>query len=193
MGHIKEWTQEYEDRFVEEIHQIQLKDFDSYFLVVADLVRFAKTKMLVGPARGSSAGSLVCYCLGITEVDPLPFHLLFQRFIDISRADLPDIDIDFEDTKRHLVFEYLQEKYGVDNVSKLGNINTLKAASVMAEVGKKFSIDAWQTDAVKNSLIEYSSGDARYGKGLQDTFSTTGPGQEFVAKYPAAARIYGRP
>ncbi|QPX74697.1 DNA polymerase III alpha [Serratia phage vB_SmaM_Hera] len=191
MGHIKEWTQEYEDRFVEEIHQIQLKDFDSYFLVVADLVRFAKTKMLVGPARGSSAGSLVCYCLGITEVDPLPFHLLFQRFIDISRADLPDIDIDFEDTKRHLVFEYLQEKYGVDNVSKLGNINTLKAASVMAEVGKKFSIDAWQTDAVKNSLIEYSSGDARYGKGLQDTFSTTGPGQEFVAKYPAAAACMG--
>lgn len=191
MGHIKEWTQEYEDRFVEEIHQIQLKDFDSYFLVVADLVRFAKTKMLVGPARGSSAGSLVCYCLGITEVDPLPFNLLFQRFIDISRADLPDIDIDFEDTKRHLVFEYLQEKYGVDNVSKLGNINTLKAASVMAEVGKKFSIDAWQTDAVRNSLIEYSSGDARYGKGLQDTFTTTGPGQEFVAKYPAAAACMG--
>lgn len=190
-GHIKEWTQEYEDRFNEEIHQIQLKEFDSYFLVVADLVQYAKRHMLVGPARGSSAGSLVCYCLGITEVDPIPFSLLFQRFIDISRADFPDIDIDFEDTKRHLVFEYLRDKYGIDNVSKLGNINTLKAASVMAEVGKKFNITVWQTDSVRNSLIEYSSGDARYGKGLQDTFETTSPGQDFVRKYPAAAAAMG--
>lgn len=138
-GHIKEWTKEYEDRFTEEIHQIQMKDFDSYFLVVADLVRYAKTQMLVGPARGSSAGSLVCYCLGITEVDPLPHKLLFQRFIDVSRADLPDIDIDFADTKRHLVFDYLREKYGKANVSKMGNINTLKAASVMMQVSKSSS------------------------------------------------------
>ena len=139
-GHIKEWTQEYEDRFQEEIKQIQLKDFDSYFLVVADLVAFAKKHMLVGPARGSSAGSLVCYLLGITEVDPLPHRLLFQRFIDISRSDLPDIDIDFADTHRYLVFEYLQQKYGTWNVVKLGNINTLKAASVIAHVGKRFGI-----------------------------------------------------
>lgn len=186
-GHIKEWTQEYEDRFNEEIHQIQLKEFDSYFLVVADLVRFAKQHMLVGPARGSSAGSLVCFCLGITEVDPIPHSLLFQRFIDVSRADLPDIDIDFTDTKRHLVFDYLKDKYGADNVAKLGNINTLKANSVMGKVGHKFQISFFETDRVKNALIEYSSGDARYGKGLQDTFDQTTPGQEFTAKYPAAA------
>ncbi len=100
----------YEDRFQEEIKQIQLKDFDSYFLVVADLVAFAKKQVLVGPARGSSAGSLACYLLGITEADPLPHRLLFQRFIDISRSDLPDIDIDFADTHRYLVFEYLQQE-----------------------------------------------------------------------------------
>ena len=191
MGHINDWTQEYEERFNEEIHQIQLKEFDSYFLVVADLVRFAKTKMLVGPARGSSAGSLVCYCLGITEVDPIPHKLLFQRFIDISRADLPDIDIDFEDTKRHLVFEYLQQKYGKTNVVKLGNINTLKANSVMAQVGKKFRIGFHETENIKNALIEYSSGDARYGKGLQDTMDKTTPGQNFAAKHPAAAECMG--
>lgn len=190
-GHIKEWTQEYEDRFNEEIHQIQLKDFDSYFLVVADLVRFAKTKMLVGPARGSSAGSLVCYCLGITEVDPIPYKLLFARFIDVSRADLPDIDIDFEDTKRYMVFDYLKEKYGEMNVAKLGNINTLKANSVMAQVGKKFNIGYHETANIKNALLEYSSGDARYGHGLEDTFATTTTGQEFVAKYPDAARCMG--
>lgn len=187
-GHISEWTQEYEDRFVEEIKQIQAKDFDSYFLVVADLVSYAKKHMLVGPARGSSAGSLVCYCLGITEVDPLPYKLLFQRFIDISRADLPDIDIDFEDTKRFMVFHYLQEKYGINNVSKMGNINTLKAASVMAEVGKKFNVPIDATQNVRNALIEHSSGDARYGKGLHDTFELTDTGINFKASYPAAAR-----
>lgn len=186
-GHINEWTEEYEERFIEEINQIQLKEFDSYFLVVADLVRFAKTKMLVGPARGSSAGSLVCYCLGITEVDPIPHKLLFQRFIDVSRADLPDIDIDFADTKRYMVFDYLREKYGKDNVSKMGNINTLKAASVMAQVSKKFLIPVSETFTVRNALIEYSSGDARYGKGLQDTFDLTNPGRSFTERFPRAA------
>ena len=187
-GHIKEWTNEYEERLLEEIRQIQNKSFDSYFLVVADLVRFAKRHMLVGPARGSAAGSLVCYLLDITEVDPLPHDLLFQRFIDISRADLPDIDIDFADTKRYMVFDYLKGKYGADNVAKLGNINTLKANSVMAQVGKKFNISFNETASVKNALIEYSSGDARYGKGLEDTFVGTEPGKEFRFKYPDAAR-----
>lgn len=190
-GHIAEWTQEYEDRLVEEIKQIQLKEFDSYFLVVADLVMFAKTKMLVGPARGSSAGSLACYLMEITEVDPIPHDLLFQRFIDISRSDLPDIDIDFADTKRHLVFEYLQAKYSAACVAKLGNINTLKAASVMAQVGKKFNLPVNETFQVRNALIEYSSGDARYGKGLQDTFDGTGPGMSFKERYPIAAECMG--
>jgi DNA polymerase III alpha subunit len=190
-GHITEWTDEYEARFLMEIEQIQLKKFDSYFLVVSDLVRYAKEHMLVGPARGSSAGSLVCYLLGITEVDPIPHDLLFQRFIDISRADLPDIDIDFTDTKRHLVFEYLQDKYGAANVAKLGNINTLQANSVMAQVGKRFGVPYSETANVKNALIVYSSGDARYGKGLQDTFDGTEPGQEFMRRFPEAAQCMG--
>lgn len=85
-GHISEWTQEYEDRLQEELHQIEVKEFGSYFLLVADMIRFAKTKMLVGPARGSSSGSIVCYLMGITEVDPLVHNLMFQRFIDVSRG-----------------------------------------------------------------------------------------------------------
>lgn len=190
-GHIESWTREYEDRLIEEIKQIQAKQFDSYFLVVSDLVSFAKQHMLVGPARGSAAGSLACYCLGITEVDPIPHQLLFQRFIDISRADLPDIDIDFADTKRFMVFDYLRDKYGIENVAKLGNINTLKAASVMAQVGKRFGIPVNETFQVRNALIEYSSGDARYGKGLQDTFDTTNPGQAFRENHPEAAKCMG--
>lgn len=191
MGHIKEWTQEYEDRFLLEMEQIQNKEFDSYFLVVLDLIAYAKKHMLVGPGRGSSAGSLVCYLVGITEIDPIPHKLLFHRFIDISRSDFPDIDIDFADNKRYMVFEYLQEKYGIPNVVKLGNINTLKAASVMAQVGKKFDIPIWETQNVKTAIIEYSSADERYGKGLEDTMHNTTPGISFMERHPDAADCMG--
>lgn len=186
-GHIKVWTQAYEDRLQRELAMIAEKDFASYFVVVADLVCWAKERMLVGPARGSSAGSLVCYLLRITEVDPLVHDLLFERFIDINRNDLPDIDIDFNDKKRELCFDYLIDKYGRDNVSRIGNINTLKPRSVMAEVGKKMGIPVGSTFAVRNVLIEYSSGDSRYGKGLEDTLTTTNPGKKFVADYPEAS------
>lgn len=186
-GHIPEWTQEYQDRLERELAMIEQKEFESYFLVVADLVVWAKERMLVGPARGSSAGSLVCYLLRITEVDPIPYHLLFERFIDINRNDLPDIDIDFNDQKRHMVFEYLGEKYGTDNVARIGSLNTLKPRSVMAHVGKKMGIPAAKTFPVLNVLIEYSSGDSRYGKGLEDTLSNTAPGRKFTAEYPEAS------
>lgn len=187
-GHIAEWTDVYEARLLEEIFQIERKEFQAYFFVVADLVRYAKKHMLVGPARGSAAGSLVCYVMDITEVDPIPYDLLFFRFIDVSRADFPDIDIDFADTKRYMVFDYLREKYSVSNVCKLGNINTLQAASVMAQVGKKFRIPMFETDGIKTALITYSSGDERYGKGLQDTFDGTTPGLAFVERRSEAAR-----
>lgn len=187
-GHIAEWTDVYETRLLEEIAQIEMKAFQAYFFVVADLVAYAKKHMLVGPARGSAAGSLVCYVLAITEVDPIPYDLLFARFIDISRADFPDIDIDFADTKRYMVFDYLRDKYSAANVCKLGNINRLQAASVMAQVGKKFRIPIFETGDVKNSLVQYTSGDERYGKGLQDTFDNTGPGRNFKEKRPEAAK-----
>lgn len=186
-GHIKEWTDEYELRFNEEIRQIQLKKFDSYFLMVADLVTFAKTKMIVGPARGSSAGSLICYCLRITEVDPLVYGLLFQRFIDISREDFPDIDIDFPNDKRNIVFEYVCERYGKENVSKMGNINTLKPTSAIAQVSKKFLVPIIETTTVKQSLIEFSAGDKQYGKSLENTMKETFAGKKFSETYPEAA------
>lgn len=190
-GHIGEWTAEYQSRMELELEQIGLKDFDSYFLVVSDLIRYAKKHMLVGPARGSSAGSLVCYLLGITEIDPLPPGLLFQRFIDISRSDLPDIDIDFSDTKRYMAFDYLQEKFGRANVVKLGNISTLKANSVLAQVGKSFGIPYGDTDQIKSAIIEYSSADERYGKGLEDTLTKTAPGEAFKRKWGDAALCMG--
>ncbi len=180
------WTQEYTQRLRSEMKIIREKKFEPYFIVVSDLVDWAKQRMLVGPARGSSAGSLVCYLLKITEVDPLVHELLFERFIDLNRADLPDIDIDFSDQKRYMVFDYLADKYGSDKVARLGNVSNLRSRSLMAECGKRLGIPANDTFGVKNVLIEYSSGDSRYGKGLEDTLTNTKPGIAFMEKHANA-------
>lgn len=186
LGHLSSWPKEYEDRLMRELKAIEEKKFESYFIVVADLIAWAKKRMLVGPGRGSSAGSLLCYCLAITEVDPIPHGLLFERFIDVSRDDLPDIDIDFDDTKRDLVFKYLADKYGGNNVARIGNINTMKPKSVMQKACSKLGVPDKDRFDVLNVLIEYSSGDSRYGKGLEDTFANTDNGRKFVSEYPEA-------
>lgn len=187
LGHLPAWPDEYEARLQRELEAIELKEYESYFLVVADLVQWAKQRMLVGPGRGSSAGSLLCYLLGITEVDPIPHGLLFERFIDLTRKDLPDIDIDFSDTKREQCFDYLAAKYGRDNVARIGNVNTLKPRSVLAEVCKRFGIADKERFDLLNVLIEYSSGDSRYGKGLEDTLNNTDVGRKFMSRHPKAA------
>jgi len=186
LGHLPAWPQEYEDRLQRELTAIEQKNFESYFIVVADLIAWAKERMLVGPGRGSSAGSLLCYLLGITEVDPIPHGLLFERFIDLTRKDLPDIDIDFSDTKRDQCFDYLAEKYGRQCVARIGNVNTLKPRSVMAEVCKRFGIPDKERFDLLNVLIEYSSGDSRYGKGLEDTLNNTDIGRRFMERNPKA-------
>ena len=186
-GHIERWTEEYAKRLEREVEMIKHKDYVSYFLVVADIVNWAKDRMLVGPARGSSAGSLVCFLLGITEVDPLVHGLIFERFIDVNRADLPDIDIDFNDQKREEVFDHLRDRYGEECVARIGNVNRLKPRSVMAHAGKKLAIPHGATFSVTNVLIEYSSGDSRYGHGLEDTLENTHPGRDFVSRYPESA------
>jgi DNA-directed DNA polymerase III PolC len=185
-GHLTSWPEEYEARLKHEIAAIEAKGFESYFIVVAELIAWSKERMLVGPGRGSSAGSLLCYLLGITELDPIPHGLLFERFIDVSRSDLPDIDIDFSDTKRDQCFAHLAETYGRDCVARIGNVNTLKPRSVMAEVCKRFGIPDRERFDVINSLIEYSSGDSRYGRGLEDTLAKTDAGRKFIARHPQA-------
>lgn len=183
-GHIARWDATYDARLERELAAIAEKGFESYFFVVSDLIAWAKTKMLVGPGRGSSAGSLVCYCLGITELDPIPHGLLFERFIDLTRKDLPDIDIDF--SRQHLCFDYLAEKYGVANVARIGNVNTMKPRTVMGQIGEVFGIPKPEIFGLLNVLIEYSSGDSRYGHSLEDTLTQTEIGRQFVARHPEA-------
>jgi len=124
-------NKKYIDRLNEEIKIIDQMGFLNYFLLVSDYVRWAKEHdIFVGPGRGSAAGSLVTFLLGITEVDPIKYDLIFERFLNPYRSSMPDIDIDFMDTKRTLVVDYLTNKYGHDNVSKIitFSFNHTKAA-----------------------------------------------------------------
>ena len=183
------WPQEYEQRLQRELGIIREKRFESYFLVVADMVRYAKAHMLVGPARGSAAGSLVCWLLGITEIDPLRFGLIFERFIDVTRADLPDIDLDFNDMKRHLVYEYLERKYGRSHVARIGTVSELKPKSILTLVGKKLNVPAYATAAVRNAMFVRSTGDSRANNCLEDTLRETLPGRDLLAKHPAFGKV----
>lgn len=186
---IPEWNDEYQARYEREMALIAEKDYGDYFLIVADMIKQAKKTMLIGPARGSSAGSLVCYLMGITEVDPIIHQLIFERFIDVNRHDLPDIDVDFPDTKREGVVKYLKHKYGQTKVRALANVNRLKAKSAIGEFAKALQIPAYETSEVKDAIIERSSGDARAAMCIADTFEHTEPGQKFIEKYPAMSLV----
>ena len=174
----------YKDRLTREIEMIASKKFEDYFYVIADMINYAKQHMMVGPARGSSAGSLVCYLTGITDVDPIKFDLLFERFIDITRADLPDIDIDFQDDRREMVFQYLRDKYGAEKVAHLGTVSRYKAKSTITEVAKELGIPAWEVNDLKGAIIERSGGDARAAMCIMDTFNDLDIGKEVLKKYP---------
>ena len=174
----------YKQRLERELSVIKEKDFEDYFFIVADLIKYARTKMVVGPSRGSSAGSLVCYLLHITEVDPIPYDLYFERFIDINRLDLPDIDIDFQDNKRDLAIKYLQKKYGIKNVAQIGNVNRLKPKSALTRFAKSLILPLNEVDNIKEAIPERLGGDSRAKMCIMDTFNETKPGKDFIKKYP---------
>jgi DNA polymerase III alpha subunit len=140
-GGLREMPKGYGERLAHELRIIGDKNFEDYFRFVADVVAWSKRRFLVGPGRGSSSGSLVCWLLGITDVDPLVHGTMFARFIDPGRADLPDIDVDFPDVRRDEVFQYLRNKYGADRVAKLGTISRWHAASAINDVARVGEID----------------------------------------------------
>lgn len=175
----------YQARLMRELDMIEEKQFEDYFYVIADMVAEAKKIMFVGPARGSSAGSLVCYLLGITDVDPIVHDLMFERFIDVTRADLPDIDIDFPDIKRDLVIEQLRKKYGEARVGRIGTVARYKAKSCIGDVAKQLNIPPWETKDVKDAVVDRSTGDARAQFCVKDALEGLDIGKALLAKYPA--------
>jgi len=166
----------YSKRYKKEMKLIQDKKFSDYFLITADIVRYAKKIMCVGHSRGSAGGSLVCFLAGITEVNPIKYGLIFERFIDINRHDLPDIDIDFSQSKRKLVLSYLQDKYGKENVAQLANISRLQKKSSLVRYAKALSVSLSEVEELKDTDTKLS---------LSKMISDTDSGKELVKKYPA--------
>lgn len=132
---------EYTKRLITELKVIKDMKFERYFLLVEDLVRWSKDNgIIVGPGRGSVGGSLVAYLLGITDVDPLRFGLLFERFINPDRLDLPDADLDFQSSRRGEVIEYLKNRYGTDRVAGISNYNSIVSKGAIRDVGRVFEV-----------------------------------------------------
>ncbi len=177
----------YLDRMHYELSLIEQKNYTDYFIVIADMVKYAKTQMLVGPARGSSCGSLVCFLLGITDIDPIPHGLIFERFIDITRSDLPDIDIDFDPDHRELVFDYLTTKYGNERVARLGTVSRYKAKSAIGDTALALRIPKWEAEQISDSIIKRGDGDDRANYCITDTFNDTDVGKDMLTRYPKLA------
>ena len=129
------------DRFNYELEVIRKTGFADYFLIVADIVNWAKKEgIVVGPGRGSAAGSLISYCLGITDVDPIKYSLLFERFLNPERVSMPDIDIDFDDRRRDEVIEYAKRKFGEDHVARIITFGTMAARPAIRDVGRVLGV-----------------------------------------------------
>ncbi len=170
-------TDELRDRLQFELKTIREMGFADYFLIVWDFVRFAKTSGIqVGPGRGSAAGSLAAYCLEITDVDPMCYGLLFERFLNPGRKSMPDMDIDFAVAGRDRVINYVSEKYGRDRVAQIITFSTMMARAAVRDAGRVLEVPYGTVDRVAKLIPE---GPKVY---LEDSLK---PGQELRAAYDA--------
>jgi len=162
--------------------------FPGYFLIVRDLINWcrdmAEPPIMTGPGRGSAAGSLVCYLLGITSLDPLEHGLLFERFISPERIDMPDIDMDFEDVRREEVITYLHEKWGRDKVSLICTVGRMKGKSALKDVGRVLGVPFGELNDVTGAIVERSSGDERASQTVADSFVEFKVCRDFNARHP---------
>ena len=141
--------QEYIDRLEYELETVNTMGYTDYYLIVQDFVRFAKSKDIpVGPGRGSGAGSLAAYCIGITDLDPMKYDLIFERFLNPERVSMPDFDIDFCYERRQEVIDYVTEKYGYDHVAQIVTFGTLQTRAAIRDVGRVMGMPYAVVDAV---------------------------------------------
>ena len=158
--------EEYRERLAFELSVIERMKYPGYFLIVSDFIQWAKAQGIpVGPGRGSGAGSLVAYALTITDLDPLRFGLLFERFLNPERVSMPDFDIDFCQDRRDEVIRYVQERYGRDQVAQIITFGTLQARGVLRDVGRVLEMPYGQVDKLCKLVPQNpaSAGHARQG------------------------------
>ncbi len=170
----------YLERANEEFELIKAKKFIRYFLIVQELIDWCqKNNIMTGPGRGSCGASLIAYLLGITAIDPIKHNLLFSRFITQERIDLPDIDIDFEDQKRHLIREYLEQLYGKNNISSVSTFLTMKGRMVVRDVARVFDVPPKIVDEFAKSIRDEDED----GSSLEIAIKTP-EGRKFTVEYP---------
>jgi DNA polymerase-3 subunit alpha len=171
------------ERLTYELGVIKKMGFSGYFLIVWDFINYARTVGVpVGPGRGSGAGALVAYALRITNLDPLPHRLLFERFLNPDRKSMPDLDIDFADTGRDKVIEYVRQKYGASNVAQIITFGSLAAKLVVRDVGRVLGMPLPEVDRLAK-LIPSTPGTMLY-----EAISKT-PELAEAAKAPAVKKL----
>ena len=152
-GLLKKTIPDYEARLDRELNIIKQMKFPGYFMIVWDFIRYAREQGIpVGPGRGSAAGSLVAYCMEITDIDPLQNELLFERFLNPERISMPDIDIDFCMNRRGEVIEYVKRKYGSDQVAQIITFNTMAAKAAIKDVGRALEIPYGEVDRIAKMI-----------------------------------------
>jgi DNA polymerase-3 subunit alpha len=150
---LKHSVDDYERRLAYEVEMIKRMKYPGYFLIVWDFIRYAREHSIpVGPGRGSAAGSFVAYCLRITDVDPIEYDLIFERFLNPERVSLPDIDIDFCERRRGEVIDYVTQKYGRENVAQIITFGTMKARAVVRDVARVMDIPYADADRVAKAV-----------------------------------------
>jgi len=180
----------YRERLDFEMGRILTKGYDGYFLMVKDIIDTAKSlNVMYGPGRGSVAGSLVAYLMGMHSVDPVEHDLLFDRFISDMRKDMPDVDMDFQDSGRKKLIAKLIEKYGEDRVCGIMAFSKMHGKGAIRDTGRICSIDRSDCEKVASLVVTRSGGDARQNFSLEDTFEEFEGAKEFKNKYPKESDI----
>jgi len=152
-GRLRHTIEEYERRLDFEIEMIKKTGFQGYLLIVWDFIRYAREEHIpVGPGRGSAAGSVVAWCMRITDVDPIEFDLIFERFLNLERISMPDIDVDFCERRRGEVIDYVTRKYGRDNVAQIITFGTMKAKAVVRDVGRVLEMPYADVDRIAKQI-----------------------------------------
>jgi DNA-directed DNA polymerase III PolC len=179
----------YRKRLLHELDALERQHFVDYILIVYDLINWCRRNdIMTGPGRGSSAGSLVCFLLGITSIDPIEHALLFERFISPDRIDMPDVDMDFEDTRREEVVAYLQQRYGEENVAQIATVMTLKGKSALKDVGRVFEVSYDEINKITSAIISRAAGDERVDNTIEDSFKESAACQAFAERHPDTFR-----
>jgi DNA polymerase-3 subunit alpha len=175
-------TEEIEKRLRFELDVIKQMGFPSYFLIVQDFVNWAKNnKIVVGPGRGSAAGSIVSYLIGITDIDPLKYNLLFERFLNPDRISMPDIDMDFADTRRDEVLTYVAEKYGQDHVAQIITFGTMAAKAAVRDCGRALALPYSYCDKISKMIPMFTK--------LKDAMENTKELKDIYENDPDAKKL----